>query len=96
MKRKREEPIGDLVMQFLRIEGLETPLLEYRVMQAWPKVAGPTVAKYTGQMYVRDGMLHVQIKSPSLRQNLSMYQTELANKLNETVKSRVIHAVRFF
>jgi hypothetical protein len=35
MKRKREEPISTLLMQFLREQGLETPLLEYRIIKAW-------------------------------------------------------------
>lgn len=96
MKRHREESIGTLLMQFLREQGLETPLLEHRIIQAWTEVAGPTVSRYTGQLYIREGILHVQIKSPSLRQNLTMYQSELTRKLNEKVKSRVITSVRFF
>ena len=83
-------------MQFLREQGLETPLLEYRIIKAWSEVAGPTVSKYTGQRYIREGVLYVQIKSPSLRQNLSMYQSELTERLNNQVKSRVINSVRFF
>ena len=96
MKRKREEPVSTLLMQFLREQGLETPLLEYRIIKAWSEVAGPTVSKYTGQLYIREGVLYVQIKSPSLRQNLSMYQSELTERLNNQVKSRVINSVRFF
>ena len=32
MKRKRAIPIGDLVRQYLRDEGLETPLNQHRLI----------------------------------------------------------------
>lgn len=96
MKRHREESIGSLLMQFLREQGLETPLLEFRIIQAWNQVAGPTVSRYTGQLYIREGILHVQIKNPSLRQNLTMCQSELVNKLNKIATAKVISAIHFF
>ena len=96
MKRHNAEPIGQLMQEYLRSEGLETPLMEYRIVQAWQEVAGPTVASYTGQLYVRSGILHVQIRSAALRQNLMMGQTLLAQRLNAHVGRQVISSIRFF
>ncbi|MBQ1909309.1 MAG: DUF721 domain-containing protein, partial [Bacteroidaceae bacterium] len=55
MRRHRPEPFSSLLQQYLRLEGLETPLQEYRVVQAWPQVAGEAISRYTGQVFVRDG-----------------------------------------
>ena len=96
MRRHRPEPFSSLLQQYLRLEGLETPLQEYRVVQAWPQVAGDAISRYTGQVFVRDGQLYVQIKSAPLRQNLSMQQTILTRRLNEYVGGTVISAIRFF
>ena len=96
MKRKKEESLRDLLNQFLRDEGLETPLMEYRIMQEWPTVAGKVISRYTGELYIKNEVLHVQIKSPALRQNLSMMQTELTKKLNDSVGRNVITSIRFF
>ena len=96
MKRHVPETIGQLMQQYLREEGLETPLLEYRIVQAWHEVAGTAVSAYTGQIYVRNGILYVQIRSAALRQNLMMGQTLLAQRLNTYVGHQVISSIRFF
>ena len=41
MFRRDVKTIKDLVMQNLRANGLETPLLQKRLIDVWPKVAGP-------------------------------------------------------
>ena len=86
----------DVLLAFLREEGLETPLLQYRIVQAWPEVMGETISRYTRQVFVRDGKLQVQLTSPSLRQNLLMEHKRIAQKLNEHVGSFVISDVCFF
>ncbi|MCR4920589.1 MAG: DUF721 domain-containing protein [Bacteroidaceae bacterium] len=96
MKRCQAEPIGQIMQKFLREAGLETPLLEHRIVQAWSEVAGEVVASYTGKVYVRNGILHVQILSAPLRQNLMMGQSLLTQRLNAHVGHQVISSVRFF
>lgn len=95
MIRNKAQKLDDIIMHFLRSEGLETPLLEYRITQAWAPVAGDMVNKYTQEVYVRNSMLHVKLKSPALRQNLMMMHKELTQKLNAYVGSQVITDVRF-
>lgn len=96
MRKKNAEEVGSLVRQFLRAEGLETPLNEYRIINAWPTVAGPAIARYTGNIFIKASILNIQIKSPALRQNLNMSRTLLAQKLNEHVGAQVITEVRFY
>ena len=47
MFKRDVKSIKDLVMQNLRVNGLETPLLQKRVVDAWPEVAGETIARHT-------------------------------------------------
>ena len=54
-------------MQFLRSEGLETPLLEHRIINAWPAVMGEGISKYTSELYIRNSILWVKLKSPKSR-----------------------------
>lgn len=95
MKRKKTEQVGDLLGAFLRESGLETPLLEYRVVQAWPKVVGESVAARTTARFVREQALWVQVHSPSLRTQLSMMRQQLVRRLNEAVGSVVIYDLKF-
>ena len=96
MRRSKSLPISDLVYRFLREEGLESPLNEYRLIQAWGTVLGKGIAKYTGQMYIKNQTLYVHLTSPALRQDLQMSRKILANRLNEAIGTQVIIDIVFF
>ncbi len=95
MINTKAQMLRDAIMVFLRAEGLETPLLEYRITQAWAEVMGKAINRYTTQVYVKNVVLTVQISSPALRQNLMMEHKRLAQKLNDYVGSHVISDVTF-
>ena len=96
MERHKSLPINNLLDLWLRNEGLETPLLQHRLIKGWPEVMGATVAQYTGEIKIFGNVLRVQIKSPALRQNLLMMRTEIARKMNDFVKAQVIQEVTFY
>ncbi|MDE5947651.1 MAG: DUF721 domain-containing protein, partial [Prevotella sp.] len=64
--------IRDLIMRNLRVQGLETPLLQKRLIDAWPQVAGPLIARYTVATAIRNQTLWVRLSNPALRADLSM------------------------
>lgn len=88
--------IGPMIRQILREQGLETPLNEFRIIQAWPQVVGETINKYTGQVFIKNRILNIQIKSASLKHNLNMSREVLTRKLNNYVNADVIKDIRFY
>ena len=48
MFRRDVQSISDLLNMYLRREGLETPLLQKRAVDAWDTLMGPSIARYTG------------------------------------------------
>jgi len=95
MFKRDVKQIKDLLLQVLRDQGLETPLLQKRLVEAWPDVAGPMVASYTLNTYIYNQTLYVRLSNPSLRADLSMRRSELTKKLNDAVGEQVITDVRF-
>ena len=89
-------PIDDLLKKFLREQGLETPLLQKRCIDAWETVAGKTVTRYTMEKFIRNQTLFVKITNPALRQDLSMMRSQLVKRLNAQVGSVVIMDVRIY
>lgn len=87
--------IKDLILKNLRAQGLETPLLQKRLIDSWGEVAGQIVANYTDGVYIRNQTLFVHITSPALRSELMMMRSELVRKLNAHVGSQVIADIRF-
>ena len=95
MIKNKPKQLGDLLMQFLRAEGLETPLLEHRIINAWTDVMGDTISRYTSELYIKNSILWVKLKSPALKQNLLMMHGDITRKLNAYVQSQVITDVHF-
>lgn len=96
MFKREVKSINDILQQFLRKEGLETPLQQKRLIDAWDSVAGPMVARYTQEKFIKNQILFVKITNPALRQDLSMMRQQLSRRLNEVVGSSVISDVRVF
>ena len=95
MFRRDVKSIRDLILRNLRDQGLETPLLQKRLMESWPVVAGETIASYTLNTYILNQTLYVRLSSPALRADLSLRRTEFVRRLNEYVGNQVIADVRF-
>ena len=90
MKRNDAEQIGDMIRKFFRLNGLESPLNEYRLVQAWKDVVGPAIAGYTSNLYIKNQILYVHLTSSVLRQELMMGRDLLVRNLNKQVGAQVI------
>ena len=86
--------VKDLILKNLRAQGLETPLMQKRLIDSWGEVAGEVVANYTDGLFIKNQTLHVHITNPALRANLMMMRSELVRKLNAHVGSQVIAEIR--
>lgn len=94
MFRRHPEQIENLVRTIMRQNGLETPLLQRRLLDAWDEVAGATVARYTVEKRIVNQTLWVSIQNPALRSELSMRKSELVRNLNNKVGGQVITDIR--
>ncbi|MGI6242853.1 MAG: DUF721 domain-containing protein [Prevotella sp.] len=93
MFKRDVKPIGDILQQYLRKEGLETPLLQKRIVDSWETVVGYAVKRYTAGKFIKNQVLYVKIINPALRQDLSMRRTQLTAELNKVVGASVISDV---
>ncbi len=81
---------------YLRREGLETPLLQKRAVDAWDTLMGPSITRYTGEKFIKNQTLFVKILNPALRQDLTMMRSRIVKRINESVGSQVIVDVRIY
>lgn len=95
MKRNNTEQVGEVIRKFLRQEGLESPLNEYRLVEAWRDVVGPTIYKYTTNIYIKNQTLFVHFSSSVIRQELQMQRAMLVKHLNARVGAQVIVDIIF-
>lgn len=95
MERRKSELLSAVLLRFLREEGLEGPLLEQRLLAAWPSVAGKVVERYTERVEIRNQTLYVSLRSAPLRSNLQMQRADLIARLNRAVGATVIFDIKF-
>ena len=90
MKKSDSQKVGGVILQYLREMGLETPLNEHRLIQAWDKVLGTAVSRYTKELRIYNQILFVTITSAALRNELMRRRTELVARLNAEAGAQVI------
>ncbi|MBQ8989595.1 MAG: DUF721 domain-containing protein, partial [Prevotella sp.] len=90
MFKRDVQELKALILRNLRAQGLETPLLQKRLIDAWPTVMGEMIAGYTQNLYIKNQTLFVHLTNPALRADLSMSRQAIVRKLNEHVGSQVI------
>lgn len=96
MFRRDVLTLSDILQRCLRQNGLETPLMQKRLIDSWPKVVGETVNRYTGERFIKNQTLFVKILNPALRSNLSMMRSRLVKNLNVEVGGNVIADIKFY
>lgn len=94
MKRKDTQTLDSVIAEWIRENDLEKPLLEHRVVEQWADILGPTIARYSRDIEVKDGTLRVRITNAALRQELFEQRFRLIQKLNEAVGGEAVKDIR--
>ena len=95
MFKRDVQNIKDLILRNLRVQGLEMPLLQKRLVEGWTTVTGDLVTRYTTNVFIRNQTLFVYMNNSALRAELSMHRQELVKRLNDHVGAQVITDISF-
>ena len=87
MFRRKVQSMQTLLPDFLRRQGLESPLRQRRLLTSWDDVVGEPIARYTSERF---------IKNQTLRADLSMGRSILVKRLNECAGAQVIVDIKFY
>ncbi|MGQ1946593.1 DUF721 domain-containing protein [Geofilum sp. OHC36d9] len=92
-KNKRansSEQLGDILAKIVERPELSRGLRETRVIQAWPKVMGPAVARITTQLHFKNGNLFVSLNSSIIRSELLMHKDHIIESLNKEAGGKIV------
>jgi predicted nucleic acid-binding Zn ribbon protein len=93
---KKPERIAGAVREYLESSGLKQRVEQASVIEDWPKVVGPQIAKVTEPISIApDGTLMVAVKTNSWMQELSLMEPELIRVLNIHGSARRVRKIRF-
>ena len=95
MRKKNTELLRDVIGQVLKANHLDKQLNEKRLIDAWPKILGENILKYTTDLNIKNRILYVSLSSSVLRHDLFLSRDEIKNSLNKNVGVEVIKEIIF-
>jgi len=96
MRRSNTETLGTAIQRFLKSEGIDKKLREVKVVRQWEDIIGRSVARATESIAIRNGVLHVKLNSPIVRQELSMIKSEIVKRMNQMAGMQVVTSVQLW
>lgn len=90
----RPHSIGELLPAALRESGMEKPIIEVQIVDRWPEMMGPVIARMTRSVEVEDGVLRIKLSNAALRAQFFEQRHELIQRINDQFGGKVIHDVR--
>ncbi len=89
-REHKESPISEVLKGFIKTNKLQKGLDKVSAEEAWHKVMGNAISKYTTAIKLDREILYVQLSSSVLRDELSYGKTKIISLLNEEIGKQVI------
>lgn len=93
MERQDAQPIGEILNQFLKINQLENQVFGEKIAEIWQETLGDEITLATQRIFLQNGFLFVELKSPSLKNELMMKRTFIKDSLNQRLEEEIIKQV---
>ncbi|MBQ3555109.1 MAG: DUF721 domain-containing protein [Bacteroidales bacterium] len=95
MERRKTTHINEIIQEILNKSNLKGRLDETTITKKWEEVVGKTMARYTRNVYVSKGILHVEVTSSVVRNELMMNRSTLIERLNAITGNETIKDIIF-
>ena len=98
MSRTRQttaEPIGAAINGLVKNLGIQQKLQEYEAVVYWDEEVGERIAQMTKATRIIQGVLFVQVKTSTWRNELTLRKKEIMERLNTRIGTVVVKDIKF-
>jgi predicted nucleic acid-binding Zn ribbon protein len=88
-----EISLGDAIRQFLKQSKFKGNLQAFQIEEAWEKIMGKTIAKYTDKLEIINQTLFITSSVAQLKSELHYQKDKIIERVNEALGERVITSV---
>ena len=88
-----ELSIGDALKEFLKKSKLKTGIQALQIEEAWEKIMGKTIAKYTDKIEIINQTLFISSTVAPLKNELLYQKEKIIERVNESLGEKVITEV---
>lgn len=95
MKKRLGEEISikDVLKEFVADNKLDKGLKQVQVVDAWSRLMGPAIVKYTTNIKLDRSNLYVELSSSVLREELSYGKQKIVKLMNEELGEEIIKEI---
>lgn len=93
MRKTNEQSIKDALDALFKAYGIDVRMAEKRLINAWPNICGPMIARYTSGIYISNKKLYLKIDNAVVREELIFSREKLMEKLNAEAGSKLIEEI---
>jgi len=85
--------VGDALSSFLKSARWQTKIHEIRIQNEWSKIMGATIARYTREVKLKEGVLIITTDVAPLKQELQYGKPQIISNVNEYFNEAVVKEV---
>ncbi len=88
-----EYSMGDAIKKFLEQSRLKGGMQTFQIEDAWEKIMGKTIARYTDKIQVINDTLFITTQVGPLKQELIFQKEKIIQRVNEALGQRIINKI---
>lgn len=88
-----EISIGEALQQFLKNSRLKSGIQALQIEDAWEKIMGKTIARYTDKIEIVNSTLFITTNVAPLKNELLYQKEKIKERVNEALHEKVIKEV---
>jgi predicted nucleic acid-binding Zn ribbon protein len=93
MRRSETQSLGKVIKEYLKESRMDGKLAEVEAINSWETIIGKTIARATTNLYIKNGVLYVHLKSSIVRNELFMMRHQIVDAMNKHVGQPVIRQI---
>ena len=87
------QTVGDAIRGLLNSYRLETKFDEANLLASWERLVGGPIAKRTKKVFVKDKILFVEFKSPSMKSDFLLHRSKVLEVFQKEFGAHVVRDI---
>jgi predicted nucleic acid-binding Zn ribbon protein len=87
--------VGSAIDELVKSLGIQKKLREYDAVLVWEHVVGERIAHMATAVRISQGVLFVQVKTSTWRNELMLRKKEIIDKLNSAIGAETVKDIKF-
>ena len=93
MRRSNTQSLSEVLRDYVKGTSIEKKLKEVDIVQSWEELLGKTIAHYTKNVTLKNGVLQVEVSSAVVKNELFLLRDEILRKLNENAGENLVSKI---